>query len=358
MQRNFQRILLIKPSSLGDVIHALPVLHGLRRRYPEAKIDWLVASSYAPLIQGHEDVDELILFDRDRFGRIGISPRATKALMDFITGLRRRRYELVIDLQGLFRTGFFSWACGAPVRIGFSDAREGAWMFYNEKLPSRENNTHAVDRNYQVASLLGFDNHPVTFTLPLSDEIRQQTRTILKESGYVGSGALVVVAPGARWETKLWPASRFAETIDALSAANSSIRCVLAGASSEHSLCSQIAKACQSNPINLAGRTHLKQLAALIEAADVVLCHDSAAMHIAVALDRPLVCLTGPTNPYRTGPYGRMDDVIRVDLDCSPCYYRKLSQCPHQHRCMKELSCDMVVSTLRGKLTGSITTGV
>ncbi len=354
MQPNFQRILLIKPSSLGDVIHALPVLHGLRKRYPEAKIDWLIASSFAPLIEGHEDVDELILFDRNRFRRLGLSPRATKAFMGFITGLRRRRYELAIDLQGLFRTGFFSWASRAPVRIGFSDAREGAWMFYNHKIPVSEKNTHAVDRNFQVASLLGFVDQPLRFDLPLTDEIRNQTRKILRDSGVDGSGVLVVVAPGARWETKLWGEDRFAATIDALRTADPSIQCVLAGAPSEHALCSQIANCCKTNPINLAGRTQLKQLVALIEAADVVLCHDSAAMHIAAALDRPLVCLTGPTNPYRTGPYQRIDDVIKLDLDCSPCYFRTLSQCPHQHRCMKDLTIESVVSALQSKLAGCL----
>ncbi|MHC4696972.1 MAG: glycosyltransferase family 9 protein, partial [Planctomycetota bacterium] len=146
-------------------------------------------------------------------------------------------------------------------------------------------------------------------------------------------------------ETKVWPPERFAETIDALHS-RSDVRCVLLGGPDDVSLCERIARACRSEPISLAGRTDVRQLAAVVGLADVVLCHDSAAMHLAVALRRPLVCLIGPTNPRRTGPYGRPGDVVSLELDCAPCYLRRLSQCPHNHRCMRELGSDKVVSAL------------
>ncbi len=118
----------------------------------------------------------------------------------------------------------------------------------------------------------------------------------------------------------------------------------IAGQSST-GVCRGIADACKTSPINLAGRTSVRQLAPLVGLADVVLCHDSAPMHLAVALERPLVCLTGPTNPY-----GRPDDVVRVDLACSPCYLRRLSQCRFGHRCMKELTTASVVAAVRRAL--------
>ena len=271
------------------------------------------------------------------------------------SGLRRRRYELVIDLQGLFRTGFFAPASGAEVRIGFRDAREGAWMFYNHRMPPSEENVHAVDRNYQVARLLGFDDVPVSFHLPLSDEVKEDARKILHESGCRSRNTLVVVAPGTRWETKAWRPERFVETIDTLQYDDDALQFVLIGSSAESDICRCIAQHCRVEPINLAGCTDLKQLAALIGLADVVLCHDSAAMHIAVALNRPLVCLVGPTNPHRTGPYRRLEDVVRMDLSCSPCYFRRLSQCPHEHRCMTELQTETVVSAVKGTLKKYIT---
>ncbi len=343
--RSFKRILLIKPSSLGDVVHALPVLHGLRTRFPKARIDWLIASAFAPLLADHTELDELILFDRRRFGRIGRSPRASAEFARFVWDLRSRRYDLVIDLQGLFRTGFLAWASGASVRIGFRNAREGAWIFYTHRVPVDDPDMHAVDRNYRVAGLLGFDNAPVRFNLVLGEADRAAGRDLLRENGITDSQRTVAVVTGARWETKVWLPERFVETIDELHG-QSGVRCVLLGSPDEVSLCERIAGACRLAPINLAGRTSLPQLGAVLALADAVLCHDSAAMHLAVAFDRPLVCLIGPTNPRRTGPYGRPDDVVRLKLDCAPCYLRRLSQCRHAHRCMRELEAGTVVSAV------------
>ena len=152
-QRTFDRILLIKPSSLGDVIHALPVLGGLRKRYPTARIDWLIGSPFASLLAGHPLIDALVEFDRKRFGRLWRSPAAALAFVRFIRRLRQSRYDLVVDLQGLFRTGFFAYATGAKTRIGFGDARESAPRFYTHRLMGGSGNVHAVDRYLQVGDL-------------------------------------------------------------------------------------------------------------------------------------------------------------------------------------------------------------
>ncbi len=345
-RRLFERILVIKPSSLGDVVHALPVLHGLRMRFPKAKIDWLIGSPFAPLLEGHDQLDELILFDRRRLGRMRRSPRAAAEFIRFVRTLREKRYDLAVDLQGLFRTGFLTRACGAGVRIGFRDAREGAWLFYTHHLPPAAPDTHAVDRNYEVADLLGFDDVPIEFNLALPTSARSEALALLRSFGLARDDRLVVVVPGARWETKVWLFQRFAETIDNLQEDGTG-RCLLVGGPDEVDLCARIADACRSQPINLAGRTTVRELAAVVALADVVLCQDSAAMHLAVALKRPLVCLIGPTNPARTGPYRREGDALCADVDCAPCYLRRLSQCRHGHRCMKELDTARVVAAVR-----------
>lgn len=355
-EREFQRILLIKPSSLGDIVHALPVLRGLRHRYPNAVIHWLVNDSFAALLEGHPDIDELVVFDRRRFSRVGRSWRVTREFMAFVTQIRNRRYDLVVDLQGLFRTGFLAWASGAPVRIGFREAREGAWLFYNRRLPRAEGDVHAVDRNYAVAGVLGFSDLPVSFGLHLADDDRRSVEGLLSEHGHTNQQPLVAIVPGARWETKMWHPQRFAATIDALEQADH-VRCVLLGGPDEEPLCRRITEDCRTTPINLAGRTSIRQLAAVIATVDAVVCQDSAAMHLAVAFGKPLVCLVGPTNPHRTGPYGRLDDVMRSGPDCAPCYLRDLSQCGHDHRCMTEISADSVVSAVRRLLEKAPTCG-
>lgn len=348
-QRSFERILLIKPSSLGDVIHALPVLDGLRDRYPSAEIHWLIASSLAPLLESHPQIDELIPFDRRRFGRLLRNGSATREFVRFVRNLRSRRYDLVIDLQGLFRSGFLAWVTGANVRVGFRNAREGASMFYTHRVDVEDPNVHAVDRNLEFGKLLGFRDAPVRFNLPLADSDQSDASRLLSEMGLLGGEQLVAIVPGARWETKVWLPERFADAVNELHRSEN-VRCLLLGHQDEVSLCSRIAQACEHAPVDLAGRTNLPQLAAVLAMANVILCHDSAAAHLAVALDRPLVCLTGPTNPHRTGPYGRLGDVVRLDLDCSPCYLRRLWQCKHQHRCMEELDVATVVSAVQRAL--------
>jgi ADP-heptose:LPS heptosyltransferase len=138
---------------------------------------------------------------------------------------------------------------------------------------------------------------------------------------------------------------RFGATIDAIQE-QTGIRAVLLGGPDEVELCGRVAETCSQSPSNLAGRTTIRQLAAIIKQAEVILCHDSAAMHLAVALERPLVCLVGPTNPLRTGPYRRIADVVQVKLDCSPCYLRRLSQCRWGHRCMRDLEVPVVADAI------------
>ena len=340
--RAFERILLVKPSSLGDVLHALPVLSGLRRRYPDARIDWLIAPPFAPLIENHPDITEVVPFDRKRFGRVARDWSVTRAFVEFLGDLRRRRYELVVDLQGLFRSGFITRATGAGVRIGFADAREGARWFYTDLMVPDDRDMHAVDRNFLVSRMLGFEDEPRGFGLTIADEARAGVDRLLHEEGWRAGPSMVVVAPGARWETKVWPKERFAETIDRL-CADGSRRAVLVGSSEDVDRCAWIRDHCSAAPLSLAGRTNVPELVALIERADLVICLDSAPMHIAAALDRPLLCLIGPTNPRRTGPYSRGGDVVRLPLECSPCYFRRLSQCPHSHRCMEDLDVGLVV---------------
>ena len=352
--RNFERILLIKPSSLGDVIHALPVLRGMRRKYPRARIDWLISSSLAPLLEDHPDISELIRFDRRRFGRMATSPRIAGEFLSFLRGLRRREYDLVVDLQGLFRTGLLAAATGAPVRIGFRAAREGAWLFYTDRLAPRDSDTHAVDRNYLVAEMLGFDDSPIEFPLHLTDADRAEARHLLNQWDVAGGSNLLAVAPAARWETKVWPPERFAEAMRAIQHQDDA-QVVLLGGPAESEICRRIASLCTPPPLNLAGRTNLRTLAAIIERADTTLCLDSGVMHLAVALDRPLVCLVGPTNPRRTGPYNRPLDVLRLDLDCAPCYFRRLSQCPYEHRCMRDLPVQLVADAVLARLRSART---
>jgi lipopolysaccharide heptosyltransferase I len=343
--REFKRILIVKPSSLGDIVHALPVLSGLRTRYPEADIRWLVADNFAPLIADHPDLNGLILFDRNRFRSAGSRLGASVAFYRMLRELRGHAFDLVLDLQGLFRSGFMARATGASVRIGFRDTREFASIFYTHKIQPLENEPHAADRNYLVSRMLGFDAVSMKFDLALTQAERSAAAGLLSEVGLEDSDPFVAVLPGARWETKRWDPSRIAAAVDRVHA-ETGVRSVLFGAPDERSVCSAVADDARSNPLNLCGKTGIRGLVASLARAAAVLTHDSGPMHIAVALGRPLVAIIGPTNAGKTGPYGVPEAVRRVDLPCAPCYLKRLSQCPHGHECMRSIEVAEVADAL------------
>jgi lipopolysaccharide heptosyltransferase I len=322
-----QRILIIKPSSIGDVLHALPVLGLLRKKWPEASISWLVTPACAGLVDGHPLLDETIYFERRKFGAGWRSPRAAASFLKFTGGLRDRNFDLVIDLQGLFRSGWIAALARAPIRIGFANAREMAWLFYTHRVPIHTMEQHAIDRYLAVMEALDCGRSPVDFVFPTTDDDRAQVDEMLR-----GVGNFAVLLPGTNWPTKRWPAEYFAAIVAPLRE-RFGLQSVIAGGSDVLEIVRGI------DAMNLAGKTNLRQLVALLERASLVIANDSGPMHIAAALGRPLVTPFGPTNPIRTGPYQRMGSVIRLDIPCAPCYSRK---CSHQS-CLKWLTIEPVL---------------
>jgi lipopolysaccharide heptosyltransferase II len=363
-----RRILLIKPSSLGDIVHALPVLAGLRDAYPDAHIAWLVGSSFAPLLADHPLLDEVITFDRHGYGKMLKNWRSLAEFAHFCVGLRRRRFDLVIDLQGLFRSGFFALVTGARQRIGFAEARELAPLLYSRRvrgtisrestrlfrsastlpqpLPEREGglDSHAVERNLTLAGALGLPVEPALFPLGLRADELATARARLAQAAGEPLTEFVAVLPGTRWESKRWPAERLAELIDRLHA-DGLPRCVLLGAPDERSFSDPVRAAAHTPTVDLVGRTSLRELTALLALASLVICHDSGPMHIAAALHKPLVAIFGPTNPVRTGPYSDSARVVALPLECAPCYRRRCLL--GHHNCMQSLQVDTVAQQVR-----------
>ncbi len=330
-----RRVLIIKPSAIGDVVHALPVLNLIRKTWPKAHVAWLVTPACAGLLDGHPQLDEVIRFERKKFGRGWRSPKAAMGLFRFARELRRRQFDLVIDLQGLFRSGWLSWQTRSPVRVGFANARELAPLFYTHRVPIETVEQHAIDRYLAVAEMLGCGRDPVEFHFATRDEDRAAVAVLLKvDSPYA------VLLPGTNWETKRWPVEHFAGLVAPLRE-RYGLRTVIGGAQDDRTLAAQIPGA-----LDLTGVTTLPQLVALLERATVVIGNDSGPMHIASALGRPLVTLYGPTSPIRTGPYRRLDTVIRLDIACSPCFSR---HCSHQS-CLKWLGVEPVLSEISNQL--------
>ena len=371
----FSRILLIKPSAVGDVVHALPVMEKLRRRYPAAQIDWLLPPENAELVRGHPALSNIVLFARKDFSRDGKRLGAVAGFLRLLGQLRGAKYDLVIDLHGQLRSAIFALATGAPVRIGFdrpvrrrgestfqgrtmknvpqrgwAGAREGSWLAYTHRIAIPTLEVHAVDRYLWVGKMLGFEPGPARFDLPIAPEADAMISQELEAVG-AGDRPLAVLVPGTMWETKHWTSEGFGAAAREL--ARTGALPVLIGTKAEVERNRRIA-GIASGTLDLTGKTTLAGVVALIRRAAIVITNDSGAMHIAAALGRPAISIFGPTNPVQVGPYGQPENVVRLDLACSPCNFRRLSQCPNGHACMRDLKAEMVMERVRAALGGEL----
>src|SRR5207248_5722085 len=258
-----RRILIIKPSAVGDVVHTLPILNLLRRRWPDAKIAWLVTPACAGLLEGHPQLDEVILFDRKRLGSIWRRPWLWLELRRFTRSLRHRKFDLVIDLQGLFRSGWLAKKTRAPVRVGFANARELAWVFYTHRVPIDTMEQHAVSRYLKVAQFIGCDDRQVEFVFATTDEDRKYAEELIRADKNVCPTDYAVLLPGTNWLTKRWPIERFAGLVNPLR--QRGLACVVAGGPDAVAMAKQIPGA-----IDVTGKTTLRQLTALLEGASLV----------------------------------------------------------------------------------------
>ena len=361
--RDFKKILLIKLSALGDVVHTIPVLNKLRRRYPNARIDWLVTPGIAELLRHNPAITNVIEFLRDEWSEPW-RPAPYVSTARLIAQLRAAEYDLVIDLQGQMRSAVFAFTSGAPVRIGFDKpradaftslpriipeearkhawrgAREGSWLAYTDTIPLSTLDLHPVERYLGVGPMLGLDDSPADFSFPIPQEAIVRIDGLL-DYYETAKARIAVVAPATVWETKQWRADAFAEVARRL--LQQKLAVVLIGSEGERGLCEEIASLAPG-VVNLAGETSLSELAALISRAAICLTNDSGPMHLAVALGRPVVSVYGPTDPVWAGPYRQPDSVIRAGIPCSPCYLRRLRECPNGHACMQQVTANTVIA--------------
>lgn len=303
------RILILKPSSLGDIVHALPVLSALRRACPRAHITWMVRTELAPLFECVRGLDEVLLFERRTIGR-WTTPAAFAELRALLRKLRRGRYDIVLDLQGLLRSALFARWTGCRIRIGLAEAREGAGFFYTHTAFAPDS-PHIIDYYQEVLKIVGVEMEPVDFGIGPSPQARQAASELLRNEN-IQSKQFAVLIPGSAHERKCWPADRFARIAEFLGR-EAKLRVVAAGSQKERAIVEKIAGMCQPPIVNFAGRTTLPQLAALLEQAAVVVGNDTGPAHLAAAMGVPTVVVFGPTNPVRLGPYRKPYSVAAVD---------------------------------------------
>lgn len=325
VRRGSPRILIVRPTALGDVSRTVPCLVALRRRYPEAKIDWLVSSAFADVIRHHPDLDEVVLFDRQGLARFGRSWSATRKGLSLLNLLRKRRYEIVYDMQGLLRSGIFTFATRASRRVGFADAREGATRLYTHR-HDVDPDQHTVDRMMQLLAADGLKEAEGEVNLQLylgaSDRAWYERWLALNQ---LRVNEYACLAPTAQWGCKCWPIENFAQAARRLLRGTDQTpavaKLVLLAANHERLEVAKLYNLLADLGLTqdeLSERirfpvTSVGQLAALISGTKLLICNDSAALHIAVGFDRPFVAIHGPTDPARVGPYRNRQWVVQPE---------------------------------------------
>jgi len=324
------KILILKPSSLGDVIHALPVLRLLKRHFPKGEIYWWLDAALLPLLEKDPDLAGIIPFHRKRWA----APRHWPEIAASVRTMRQHRFDWAIDLQGLARSSFFAWLANAGLTVGLDNLREGsrdgARALYDLTPPRAPAHMHAVDRYLAVLPLLGVPVHRDFEWLPPRPEIAAQ----VEQNWHPAGTRWVALLPGGRWDNKRWPVPYWVHLVK-LIRQNPDVNFAILGSKIERALGETIAEAAPERCINLAGRTSLAEMIECIRLSQLVITNDTGPMHVAAALDRPVIALFGPTDPLSTGPYGQLGNVLQNKaLPCVPCltqkcYYRDPLACLH-----------------------------
>lgn len=336
------KILIVKPSSLGDVIHTFPAVELIRRRYPDATITWLVNEEYAGLVELFPGVDDVLRFRRRRWG----NPWRAPEVVSYAWRLRRHAFDVVVDFQGLFRSGCLAFCSGASRRIGFRRAREGAPLFYTECVDVPASVCHAVDRNIAlVQKAFAITQAPEFPELLRQQETVRKVDDIWGRRGLQRGDPVLAVAPVARWPSKTWPPDYFAAVLDLVARDCPLLGCWLVGTPKERVAGDRLMTFCHlAKPHNLMGETSLSELLEMLRRSDALLTNDSGPMHLAAAVRRPTVALFGPTDPALTGPYGPGHVVFHGRCEVSPCF-KAACQLP-RHPCVHSVAPEAVAAAV------------
>lgn len=326
-----RRILVIKLSALGDVILSLPSLTSIRKVFPDAWISVLVGRKSRSIVRRSDAVDDVITFDEAARPRWANWWRMARIL-------QREDFDCVVDLQNNRASHFLAYFSGARLRAGYANRK---WDFFlNRRVPVPSSEVPPVEHQFEVLKRIGIDTFEPRLQLTPAESDARQIGEFLDAHWVAPSQTLVGINPGAspRWPTKKWPVENFARLCDELGRRN--IRVVLTGSSDDAALAQELMAQTKNKPVNAVGRTTIPQLAALIRRCQVFVSSDSAPMHIAAAVNVPLIALFGPTDPRRHLVQPDRFQVFWKEVSCSPCYLRS---CPIGHVCMKKITVQEVL---------------
>ncbi|SDE52414.1 glycosyltransferase family 9 protein [Sporomusa acidovorans] len=329
-----KEILIIRLSSIGDVIHCTPVAGALKKAWPDCKITWLVGEVCAELIKYNPHIDNIIMWSRERFEKHLQAFEFIKAYSmwhQLQVKLKEKVYDVVLDIQGLFITGMITRQVRAERRVGLSDARELNPLFMTET--ANPLGKHIIDRYLGVLTPLGITPQYRKMTLVIPETADQFARAYLESEQILSQDRFAVLVPGTTWTTKNWPPDFFAITAKLLA---KDFKIVLCGGRNEVNLGREIIAKAGVSIVDAIGKTSLLQMAAVLARATVVVVGDTGPLYMAAAINTPAVAIFGPTNPETYTPPGKQYAALYSRQACSFCHKTK---CPQgNYACMRAVT--------------------
>ena len=336
--KDYKNILIIKMSSLGDVLHTLPAVAALRKGFPKARLTWLVHPQFGDFVPDPPMIDEVLYFDKEKFKKMNTGGKWSY-FKEMRALLHSRKFDLVIDMHGLFKSAVLAAISGCDNRIGFCEMWEGSG-YISKPIRGEHAEGHAIEQYLDVARYLGCPADEIVFPLP---DLQKEWQAVQQKTDAVQK-PYVVLVPGARWDTKIWPAEHFAKLADMILRDGKQV--ILAGGPEDVPTGAQIT-GMVPGVTDLTGKTSLRELGALIRHCILYISADTGPLFIATAMKKPLIALYGPTRPDKTGPYGSEDAVVmKAPVPCAGCLKRHC----RKWICMQSITPDMVFEEYRKKM--------
>jgi heptosyltransferase-2 len=340
--KNIQRLLIRSTNWIGDAVMTTPAIRAIREGFPNAHISLLAKPWVAPVFENSEHIDRLLIYDGERrhkgfFGKFRLA-----------RDLGKYYFDAAILLQNAFEAALISFLAGIPLRIGYS--RDARRLLLTHAVPcTNEIKTkHQTEYYLNILREIGIvrDNRDLYLKLNQSDRFRAEK--ILLKQHLSFDERIIGINPGATYgPAKQWPIDRYARLADRIQAF-SKARVIIFGGPGDKTLGQKISGKMRHQPVDLSGETSLGEAMALIERCELFITNDSGLMHVAAALNVPLVAVFGSTNPVATGPLGPNSRVVQAAVPCSPCLN---SECPEGHlKCMDQIDVDRVFDVAKEML--------
>ena len=325
------KVLILKPSSLGDIIHAIPVLRLIKQQRPDWEVHWWIARHFSPILEMDRDINALHYFDRNEWSSVNGIAGGVKEIIR----MRRERFDVVVDLQGLARSALHGWAVRGSYMLGLDQKREGAVALYDEVIERPDCQTHAVDWCREVLPRLGLKADADFEWLPERAWLLEK----ITEQGFEPDCRWIGLCPGARWRSKRWPLESFVDLVRKMNSFD--VRFAVIGGMEDRAIGKRLGR--ENRVVDLTGRTTIPEMVEWLRVCSLVITNDTGPMHIAAAVDTPIVAMFGPTDPQFTGPYLSRGSILRhKKLPCVPCFQR-VCPLPEERECLRAITPEEVI---------------